>query len=53
MLYVHAPFSMITKLEPQLHSGVLSSWGSSLVGVDVRNVAVAGVLGMTNSVKSC
>ena len=43
---------MCTKLKPQLHSEVLSSCGSSLVRVDVHDVAVARVLGMSDSAKS-
>ena len=38
--------------EPQLHSEVLNSCGSSLVSVGVRNSAVARVLGMSDSAKS-
>ena len=52
LLYRQVPFSMCTKLEPQLHSEVLSSCGSSLVGVDVHNVAVARVLGTSDSAKA-
>ena len=48
VLHRHVPFSRCPKLEPQLHSEVLSSCGSSLVGVDVHNVAVARVLGMSD-----
>ena len=45
----HVQFSRCPKLEPHLHSEVLSSRGSSLVGVDVHNVAVALFLGMSDS----
>ena len=40
---------MYPKHEQQLHFDVRSSCGSSLVGVNVHNVAVAQVLGMSDS----
>ena len=51
VLYKHVSFSMCTKLKPQLHSEVLSSCGSSLVGVNVNKAAVAQVLGMSDLAK--
>ena len=52
VLYRHVPFSKWPKLEPQLHYQILSSCGPSLVRVGVRSVAVARVLGMSDSAKS-
>ena len=43
---------MCTNLRPQRHSEVLSSYGSILVGVDIHNVAVVGVLGMSDSARN-
>ena len=49
VLYKHVPCSMYSKHKPQPHSEAKRGRGCSPVGADVQNVAVAKVLGLSES----
>ena len=49
MFYKHMPFWMCPKHEPRRHLEIMNGWGCNLVGVGFQHVAVAGVLGSSDS----